>query len=458
MPREDNDSDLFELPSINLTQAKAKLHKLTSRYESFHRPKLNFEYLIFELSSIVNVLYLGDYIFRAYLTLKLCYKYWNVSSIKVPEIDIRKNKEITNPFTMSKGRILFFLVTHPMVGGILAFAVAFLTISVITSIYSPIFRHYASECIPEDGQGTFLGRNLYTTAYNFASRDGSSLLRKKLDDFDIKSIESCSSEHSSSVFMYSEDLAKLESHRNTLVRLNADMILMDDCLDKDLIQNLFQNACCGEIGYGQCSNQTEKYENIHELKCPLDEQKNPLNHTGYYLSKRSCDIYDRQDEWVLQDAIFNCQALPSCDVTCDGPQKQKLRQVTRECSCMFEWFIHSLCLRMILSFLIFGLMNGSRVIFVDGLARVLWRRLHPGTFSVWATCDSDGVLLAPDLIDGDENCGYSMKDEMKKQIDSSTRWFHLGGCMMMAGAICMNICWIVLIMKVPDMTRLDWFD
>jgi len=113
---------------------------------------------------------------------------------------------------------------------------------------------------------------------------------------------------------------------------------------------------------------------------------------------------------------------------------------------------------MILSFLIFGLMNGSRVIFVDGLARVLWRRLHPGTFSVWATCDSDGVLLAPDLIDGDENCGYSMKDEMKKQIDSSTRWFHLGGCMMMAGAICMNICWIVLIMKVPDMTRLDWFD
>jgi hypothetical protein len=315
-----------------------------------------------------------------------------------------------------------------------------------------------SECIPKEGSGTFLGRNLYTIAYNFASRDGNSLIIKKLDIFELKSVESCSSERSSSMFMYSKDLADLEAYMSTLFRLSPDMILMDDCLDKDTIQNLFQNACCGEIGYGECSNQTTELENLQAQNCPVDDYKQPLNHTGYYLSKRSCDVLDRQDEWVLQDAIFDCQALPSCDVTCNGPQKQKLRQVTKECSCMFEWFLHSLCLRMILSLLIFGLMNASRVIFVDGLARVLWRRLHPGTFSVSATCDVDGVLLTPDLIDHDLSHGYSIEEDMKNQIERNTRLFHLGGCMMMAGAACMNICWIVLILKASDMTRLDWFD
>jgi hypothetical protein len=114
---------------------------------------------------------------------------------------------------------------------------------------------------------------------------------------------------------------------------------------------------------------------------------------------------------------------------------------------------------MILSVLIFGLMNGSRVIFVDGLARVMWRRLHPGTFSVWATCDVDGVLLTPDLIDHDlSHEDYSMEVDMKSQIERNTRWFRLGGCLMMIGAVCMNISWIVLILKVPDMTRLDWFE
>ena len=37
-----------------------------------------------------------------------------------------------------------------------------------------------------------------------------------------------------------------------------------------------------------------------------------------------------------QDAIFYCDALPQCTVTCQGPDKELLKVVTEQCGCMLE--------------------------------------------------------------------------------------------------------------------------
>ena len=92
---------------------------------------------------------------------------------------------------------------------------------------------------------------------------------------------------------------------------------------------------------------------------------------------------------------FDCNALvPACEITCQGPHKRKIDIVTKECGCTFEWLFHSMWLQFGISCTLFLLLNASRIFFIDGLARVLWKILHPGTFTVWATWDESGVFIS----------------------------------------------------------------
>jgi hypothetical protein len=444
-----------------MTAVKGKLNTFQTSFEKFFSPDINFYTWFLEFLSLGNFIFLFDFGLRAYFSLRLCFRYWDVSSVALPKVDIRAQKETSNPLEMSSGRLLIECLTNPAVSTLFGLLIIFWIFMIIASVYSPLLTEFRQYCVPINGEGTFIGTNIFSVAFNFAYERGTSSRMEGLDSFEIQRVSTCSSLQSKSIQDMNGAAFELLAHNKTFTTIGNRIDVLQRCIAIAVLDRYFEEACCGEIGYEACDpNENELLE--LESRCPLMQNMfgvSPLKPPSFYFSKRSCDVIDRQDEWVLQDAIFDCQALPSCDVTCNGPQKQKLRQVTKECSCMFEWFLHSLCLRMILSVLIFGLMNGSRVIFVDGLARVMWRRLHPGTFSVWATCDVDGVLLTPDLIDHDlSHEDYSMEVDMKSQIERNTRWFRLGGCLMMIGAVCMNISWIVLILKVPDMTRLDWFE
>ena len=191
--------------------------------------------------------------------------------------------------------------------------------------------------------------------------------------------------------------------------------------------------------------------------------------TGDYISRRSCDIDTESVQWRLDEAIFDCSALPHCDITCPGPHKDRLRRITKECSCLTEWFVHSLCFRWLLSILIFGLMNSSRVIFVNGLAKVIWRRLHPGTFTVWATCDENGAIITQ-LESDDKNEEGSHLDnnskrksmpanlvrDIKTTIERNSFKFRLGGFAAMFLAALMNLSWFLLVMNAPDASKVKW--
>lgn len=164
------------------------------------------------------------------------------------------------------------------------------------------------------------------------------------------------------------------------------------------------------------------------------------------------------------DAVFDCSRLPSCDITCVGPHKQKLKTVTKECGCTGEWIFHSFWLRNIVSFLIYIIMNTSRVSFIDGLSRVLWRHLHPGGFTVWVNCNASGEILQQkamlrreklNQIEGSQvTCPLSRY--IKKQLDWNSLKFRMGGFIMVLGSVSINGIWIGILFRINDDLRLMW--
>ena len=170
---------------------------------------------------------------------------------------------------------------------------------------------------------------------------------------------------------------------------------------------------------------------------------------------------------------FDCNSLPTCDITCEGPHKRKITIVTKECGCTFEWLFHSIWLQFGISCAIFFMLNASRIFFIDGLTRIFWKSLHPGTFTVWATCDEDGVFISQsnrliqwdreDESDSDEghdspfpSKSIRMTSNIRNEIDRHAWYFKVGGWFMMVGALLVNLPWILLVVNGSNEMRPSW--
>lgn len=175
----------------------------------------------------------------------------------------------------------------------------------------------------------------------------------------------------------------------------------------------------------------------------------------------------------MRNSVYNCAALRNCDVTCSGPHKETIKQFSKQCSCVSEWTFHSFWLRTILALLIFVIMNTSRKIIVDGLAMLFWKHLHPGTFAVCFTCNSDGTIRSGGMVkswngrhsvssvessretkEGSE--ALILTDEIKRQILWNSFKFQMTGILLIIGALSMNALWIGVALRVNDNLRLYW--
>ena len=157
----------------------------------------------------------------------------------------------------------------------------------------------------------------------------------------------------------------------------------------------------------------------------------------------------------LQNAIFDCRELPTCNITCSGPRKDKLRRVTKECSCIGQWLFHSYWLRAVLSVVIFAILNISRITFIDGLAKILWKSLHPGSFTVLATCDESGSITGQNEKQNGQQKHSNTKvahtaltKNIVDQLEINSLKFRMGGLILVIGSLLLNILWLTILLKL----------
>ena len=218
------------------------------------RPSLDFDLWFLKFASISDMLFLLDFGFRIYLTVRLFFKYWDAGSIKLPEIDMRTCKEIRNPFKMSNGRLFILLFTNPLIGAFLMVLVGSWVVSFAASVYAPVYMEYVNGCVPQNGNGTFVTSNVYSMSYNFAYQQGSSSLVRGIKTFDKERSVACSSLYASSATKQNDDMLQISSFTKSIKSTNKYMGKLNKCIDVDLIDMQFESACCGKQGYGACDN------------------------------------------------------------------------------------------------------------------------------------------------------------------------------------------------------------
>jgi len=106
----------------------------------------------------------------------------------------------------------------------------------------------------------------------------------------------------------------------------------------------------------------------------------------------------------IQEGIdtFNCNAIPQCKISCNGPDKEIIRAVVKECSCNGEWAFHSTILQILVGLWVFICINASRVWIVEGVVRLSWKKLSPKVFEFRGDCS-----LVEEGVEG--KCGEEEK-------------------------------------------------
>ena len=206
-----------------MTAVKGNLNSFQARFENFFSPNINFYTWFLKLLSLGNFIFLLDFGLRAYFSLRLCFRYWDVSSVALPKVDIRAQKEKSNPLQMSSARLLLESLTNPAVGTLFGSLTLFWIFIIIVSVYSPLLVDFRRNCVPMNGVGTFIGSNIFSVAFNFAYERGSSSLVEGLESFEIQRVSTCSSLQSKSIQVMNSAAFDLIMHNKTFVTIGNEM-------------------------------------------------------------------------------------------------------------------------------------------------------------------------------------------------------------------------------------------
>ena len=421
---------------FNISSEYSKLSDVNIHFESMVAAGIDQDVWILWLGYLGDAIFLFDLFFRIYSTIRHFYRYWSVGALTLPKVDLKSKmeKKPRNLLKMPTFRLVVLIITNPAMGVFtLTMTVGWL-VSFAASVYAPIYQDYLVGCITPAGGGTFISKNLFSVAYNHAYQDGSSRLLNGLEKFDSARAKACSSSYATSATKYNYHATIFESLFDAQNRSTNQMDLMKRCLAKGALSDVYRKACCGVEGYeSSCFTDNEKFNQT----CPLNDMVQPavpFLPPADYLANDACKVsFSRDPHWKMEDAVFICDNLPLCNNFCQGPNQAKIRRATRECGCMTEWYLHSLWLKIVLSLLVFSLCNTSRVVFVDGLARLYWQRLNSGVFVVETNCTQDGRLITKRIKD--EKGEGKVQEYIKAEIDRNMIKYQAVGLALMVVAV-----------------------
>jgi len=266
----DEDRLNLGVPTFNITEIKSRITSIDLVFEDLERPDMDFGLWFIKLSNLSDGFVLVDYIFRAYVSVRLLMRYWFATSLAMPSIDLRANKEKKNPFRMHPVRAAVAFATSPMGGFAIFLASSVWILGVVAALYAPMFHSYKSGCVSALGNGTFVTKNLFSVSYNHAYQDGSGLLIEGMDAFDAKRGDTCSSRYAASASIQNSMSSNVTAYANFHEQLADSMGLARRCIDSEELDSAFGKACCGLATYPECSLGNSQSNNI---MCPMDDRR-----------------------------------------------------------------------------------------------------------------------------------------------------------------------------------------
>jgi len=423
--------------ALNITPSTyvSSISEFSSNWAEFSAAGLNFGIFLRSIATLQGLLFLFDYIYRAVQTAKLFVRFWNKGVVNLPMADVRSKKPDRKGVWFKYISWLFNLLPFISLQLLLIFFLVLVIIWTIVVVLAPGYHSYTSACIHQTSNSTYLSRNLLSFAVNYASLDGNAATSAGVIEYNSQVQAHCASSFSQD--SYFSLRSELLSHNNTLTSTRNDITQLHTCIAVACMDSLFQKACSAHPSYTSYTDNAysnsaySSYSLLTDTNSSCEgasaQQKNqcptkdafgreaylPL---GQYLSSPFCWAplpTEGKTEGVsssssssssvppisnsygsLRYSPYDCAALPTCEITCSGPDRPLLSAVTKSCACMAEWYLNGWMLQTALAVGVFLLANISRMLITSGLVQVLWRYLTPPVFDYCANCDISGRPLS----------------------------------------------------------------
>lgn len=253
----------------------------------------------------------------------------------------------------------------------------------------PEYHSYCRACVHHSANETFVSELGYTAAYNFAAASGNSRWASGIASYNSHSYATCDRGIATSQQGYLQTMETIQALNQSYAVNVLHSQLLHQCLDFQNLDTTIAAACCldeacnirntSSTTAANCPAylQTERSHPIL-LRQLWEETEEIRSNTSGTAHHKYCnhkylvhnDHQQRSQEggttWVngfghrTQSAVFDCSSLPSCRLTCKGPNELLIQHAAKDCSCRLEWFWNGHLLQGVLVVVIFLLLNISR--------------------------------------------------------------------------------------------------
>ena len=126
-------------------------------------------------------------------------------------------------------------------------------------------------------------------------------------------------------------------------------------------------------------------------------------------------------------------------MACDGPDALALTGLTKQCSCLAEWYGHSSIFVFGLATSVYVILYLSSLLIHRGLLMMEWRHLRPEVYEYIASCDANGQLI-------DSSQGGKSRSSLRETLEEKVAMYENFGFAYVFVGAAINIIWIALIL------------
>lgn len=454
----DIQTDAADIPLSSIIKSK-----VSSAWASFSNDELDLTNVIHAATTIEAILVIFDLTYRVFHTFRIVRRHWNGSMVELPVVNM-KREDSTWTECLCK-----WLAYVDSVGtfGVLIMVFLVIIVYIIASVYTTSLLSYRAACVTETSNSTYVMRGMYTMAFNYASLEGNFALSKGVSSQNERAMSQCMMHSESSKSEYQHFVQQVQLLNGTYTESASDLDIISRCVAEEAISSFYMSNCCHYADY------RDTYEGCATIysnssACAIDPFTGNVLMPPWHYADQVSPMSGAYDDVVSvgTDAIFSCDPLPVCSISCNGPDDSIISSSAQMCSCSAEWYIHGSVIQVLLMCIIYLAMNASRSLITQGLAMLLWRQLHPPILECRLECSVDGTVLEADdshIVECERGHDPDGKDDqeeydsrqstdsmLKENIENELRHFRRVGYMYVLAGILMNVAWMATLPFVED--------
>ena len=335
------------------------------------------------LSALFDALLAADLVYRVVRSFQAVAKHFSHKN-SLPPIDLTAKNTTEKEDEKEEEKTLIMryaeIVGHPIVLVAVRVVAVSLAVTLITYAYLPFHKAYRTGCIT-GCDGTFTTMNMHSFAHNYIAAEGSRISAAGVLRAEAERRDQCAAHAPSTAATLATARVALDAVDVAKTSAASTASMLVNCVDAE--------------GYADAATAADDDDAAADVftSDDLDAMRGMMK-----LASEAWIPCSSSDATLNATSLFECEALPKCNLTCGGPNRLMLATLTHISGCAVEGVVHAYALKTVLVTVVFFAANWARDIAVNGYAALWWRELCGNRgFRFEGTLRADGSAVKPEI-------------------------------------------------------------